>query len=50
MIKEPYVKPEVRSETMEPEALGCYGSGAEAPFKIGNNPSAAFCCQDSSAP
>jgi len=48
MLKEPYMKPEIRSETLEPEALCCTGStvctGDHGWLQGWYNPSAGFCC------
>jgi len=48
MPKEPYVKPEVKSEIIEAEALGCSGSpgGTNFMLKIGLHPSANYCCEE----
>jgi hypothetical protein len=48
MPKELYVKPEVKSETLEPEALCAGGSDTQYQNKIWikwlRNPSAGVCC------
>ena len=49
MPKEPYVKPEVKSEVLEPGALGCSGSpaGCNHPWiDAFKQPSCDFCCDE----
>jgi hypothetical protein len=50
MLKERYVKPEVKSETLEPEALCTGGSNTRYQNKIWlkwfRNPSAGVCCDN----
>lgn len=45
MNKEPYVKPEVKSETLEPEALCCTGSSGFDAIAGSNDYSTPFCCE-----
>ncbi len=47
MSKEPYVKPELTSETLEPGALCQFGSGLNMTFlQAFVNPSCGFCCDE----
>jgi len=47
MLKEPYVKPEVKSEILEPEALCSAGSGGGFDWISGHNKaSASVCCEE----
>ncbi|MFC1893830.1 hypothetical protein ACFLYR_07405 [Chloroflexota bacterium] len=48
MKKEPYVKPEVTSEMLDPGALGDAGSptgGDKCWLQFFSNPSCGFCCE-----
>lgn len=49
MLKEPYGKPEVKSEILEPEALCCTGSSGftnHPMIQEIKNPSCGICCED----
>jgi hypothetical protein len=48
MTKEPYVKPEVKSEILEAEALSSMGSptGNRRWLQCAPRPSCGFCCDD----
>jgi hypothetical protein len=49
MPKELYLKPEIKSEDVEPGALAAFGSpGGREPFifKCAPEPSGGFCCED----
>jgi hypothetical protein len=51
MPKERYVTPEVRSDTLEPEALCCRGSANKYDFVEGNHrATTSFCCDEVSKP
>jgi len=47
MLKEPYIKPEVKSEILEPEALCSAGSGRGFDWMSGyNKATSSVCCEE----
>jgi len=50
LIKEPYVKPEIKSEILEPEALCCWGSGGFDAIAGNNERSTGYCCEEIVSP